>query len=223
MFVRVLSIVAISGLAAASSVQAQSIRSYVDENGVRVFTNLGTRRGGLAAPPVSTTVVQPYAAGNYSGLVAEMAGRYGLNAALVNAIIRVESDFDPWAVSDKNCKGLMQLHPDTARRFGVGDIFDPRENVEGGVKYLTFLNGEFGDNLDHVLAAYNAGEGAVRRYGGIPPYRETREYVRKIRRLVGPEASLTVSESPAARTIIKKVIETDGTVVLTNLPVAGSH
>lgn len=111
-----------------------------------------------------------------------IAGEFGLDPALVLAVIKAESDFDPYAVSPKGAMGLMQLRPETAYRMGVGDILDPRENIEGGTRYLKFLLGMFGGDLDLSLAAYNAGEGAVTRYGDIPPYEETRTYVRRVQR-----------------------------------------
>ena len=92
---------------------------------------------------------------------------------------QVESDYDPFAVSPKGCKGLMQLHPDTAHRFGVDDIFHPEDNLNGGIKYLLSLIGRFNGDLPLILAAYNAGENAVIRHQGIPPYEETVNYVKR--------------------------------------------
>ena len=156
---------------------------------------------------------------DYSAVIDEMSALYGVSSELISAVIRVESDFDRFAVSVKDCKGLMQLHPDTARRFGVKDVFDPRQNIEGGVRYLSFLLEEFELDLNLVLAAYNAGEGAVKRFDGIPPYKETQDYVRKVRsHLRGRRASVaTDSVSTRAR-----LVESDGGLVFTNLPVAGS-
>lgn len=107
------------------------------------------------------------------------ARQAGIEPLLVEAVIAAESNFDPWAVSDKGAQGLMQLMPATARRFRVSDVWDPGENIRGGVAYLKELMGIFPD-VRHVLAAYNAGERAVVEHGGIPPYRETREYVRRV-------------------------------------------
>lgn len=103
---------------------------------------------------------------------------------LVHAIIQVESAYNPYAVSPKGAEGLMQLIPSTAREMGVRNSFDSRQNIEGGVRYLRQLQNSFAD-LRHVLAAYNAGEAAVKRYGGIPPYAETQEYVYKVGRRLG--------------------------------------
>jgi len=112
--------------------------------------------------------------------VIELAPDYGLDAGLVLAVIQTESDFRPDAQSPKNAQGLMQLLPATAERFGVEDLKDPEQNLKGGMAYLQWLMARFKGDLSLVLAAYNAGEAAVERYGGIPPYPETRDYVSKI-------------------------------------------
>jgi len=110
----------------------------------------------------------------------EIAPEYDLDPALVLEVVRAESNFDPRARSDKGALGLMQLIPATARRFGVQDPFEPRQNLHGGMAYLRWLRERFRGNLRLTLAGYNAGEGVVERYGGVPPYPETREYVRRI-------------------------------------------
>ena len=114
-------------------------------------------------------------------LVEAAATAHGLDPALVAAVIRVESNWQPRAVSPKGARGLMQLMPATARRLGVTKAFDPEQNVRGGALYLSRLAERFGDlEVEKILAAYNAGEEAVETYKGIPPYRETRDYVRKV-------------------------------------------
>mgnify|MGYP003573965197 FL=1 len=113
-------------------------------------------------------------------LVRKLAPQYGLDPRLVLAVVEVESSFNPKALSPKNAQGLMQLIPKTAARFGVKDVWNPEQNLRGGMAYLRWLLEHFGGDLRLSLAAYNAGEQAVRRYGGIPPYRETRNYVRRI-------------------------------------------
>lgn len=130
----------------------------------------------------------------YGELIATTAARHGVNPELVAAVIRAESASNPRAVSRKGARGLMQLMPATAAQFGVAthELFEPERNLEAGVRYLAVLVGKL-DSLDLVLAAYNAGEGAVARHGGVPPYRETREYIARIRRFLGlepPAASL---------------------------------
>ncbi|HNY39857.1 MAG TPA: lytic transglycosylase domain-containing protein [Bryobacteraceae bacterium] len=112
-------------------------------------------------------------------IVERTAALHGVDPALVHSVIAVESGFNPLAVSPKGAQGLMQLIPATARRFGVTDSFDAKQNIEAGVKYLRYLQDMFQDDK-LALAAYNAGEGAVMKYGGVPPYRETEQYVRKV-------------------------------------------
>lgn len=116
-------------------------------------------------------------------LVRRLAPQYGVSAQLAMAVIRAESNFDPLAVSAKNAQGLMQLIPDTAVRFNVTKPFDPEQNIRGGLAYLRWLLAYFKGNVALVAAAYNAGEGAVNQYRGIPPYAETRGYVKRIREL----------------------------------------
>lgn len=115
-----------------------------------------------------------------AAVVHRLAPRYGLDPALVVEVIRAESGFNPKARSAKGALGLMQLIPSTAARFGVSDPLQPIQNLRGGMAYLSWLLGRFDGDLRLVLAGYNAGEGAVQRYGGVPPYAETRAYVRKI-------------------------------------------
>lgn len=113
-------------------------------------------------------------------LIAGLAPRYGLDPQLVRAVAAVESSFNPSAESRKGAKGVMQLMPGTARCFGVRDVGDPEQNLAGGMHYLAWLLGYYRGDLTRVLAAYNAGEKAVDRYGGVPPYPETRAYVARI-------------------------------------------
>ena len=113
-------------------------------------------------------------------IVDALAPEFGLDPELVLAIMHAESGFRVRVVSPNNAQGLMQLIPDTASRFGVKNPFDPRDNIRGGMKYLRWLMAYFGGHVPYVLAAYNAGEGAVVKHGGIPPYKETRAYVEKI-------------------------------------------
>jgi Transglycosylase SLT domain/Sel1 repeat len=113
-------------------------------------------------------------------VVATLAPRYGLDPAMVLAVIRVESGFDPKAVSPKGAQGLMQLIPATASRFGVRDPFDPLQSLQGGMAYLRWLLRRFRGDLSLALAGYNAGEGAVERFGGVPPFPETQRYIRLV-------------------------------------------
>ena len=116
----------------------------------------------------------------YHELVAAAASRYGVDAELITSVIAVESNFDPKAVSRKNARGLMQLLPETAARFGVKDVFDPAENIDAGTRYLRDLLQLYNNDLTLTLAAYNAGPDAVRKYGGVPPFEETRVYVKRV-------------------------------------------
>ena len=112
--------------------------------------------------------------------VNQIAPGYGIDPQLVMAVIQAESAFNPVALSGKNAQGLMQLIPETAERFGVKDSWNPIQNIKGGTAYLHWLLRHFDGRVDWVLAAYNAGEGAVERYKGIPPYPETQNYVKQI-------------------------------------------
>lgn len=116
----------------------------------------------------------------YDDLIHKVARKHVIDPALIKAVMHAESGFNPHAVSHKGASGLMQLMPDTAKRFGARDIFDPRDNVQAGTLFLKYLLKKFDNNHRLVLAAYNAGEGAVLRYKGIPPYAETRGYVKKV-------------------------------------------
>jgi soluble lytic murein transglycosylase-like protein len=116
--------------------------------------------------------------------VEEAARTYDLNPELIDSVIQVESNYNPYAISPKGAQGLMQLMPETARRFGVKNVFDPKDNVEGGVKYLKFLEDTFQDDR-LAIAAYNAGEKAVTKYGDVPPYKETVQYVDRVSKKVG--------------------------------------
>jgi soluble lytic murein transglycosylase-like protein len=113
--------------------------------------------------------------------VDRLAPSYGLDPVLVRSIILAESDYDPHAVSWRNARGLMQLMPETAARFGVADPFDPTQNLRGGMSYLRWLYQRFAGNLTLILAAYNAGENAVSQYGGVPPFPETQDYVARVK------------------------------------------
>ena len=126
----------------------------------------------------------------------DAASRFGVSPDLIRAVITVESAFDEFAVSSKGAKGLMQLMPATARRFGVTNPFDPQQAIMGGTDYLRYLLQLFRGNVDYAVAGYNAGENAVLRYGGIPPYRETRNYVVKINSVLG-SAPLVIANAEA--------------------------
>lgn len=142
-----------------------------------------------AIAPVQALQAPPNAPEPIVRFVNLVAPEYRLAPQLVLAVMATESNFDPWAVSPKNAQGLMQLMPDTATRFKVRQIQDPVENIRGGMAYLRWLMAYFEGDLALVLAAYNAGERAVERYQGVPPYAETRHYVRRILGTLGGQRS----------------------------------
>ena len=133
------------------------------------------------------------ASGEIARMVRDMAPRYQLDPNLVLAVVEAESGFNPKALSPKNAQGLMQLIPATAQRFGVADVWDPEQNLRGGMAYLRWLLDYFEGDVKLALAGYNAGEKAVDRHGGVPPYQETQTYVKRIMRRLGadegPESS----------------------------------
>jgi len=137
-----------------------------------------------AEAPDSETPAEdpPIIPDRYRQLVTTTATRHGVDPRVVNAVIRVESDYDSRAVSPKGARGLMQLMPATGRQYGALDLFDPKVNIDAGVRYLKKLLSRY--DLPLALAAYNAGEAAVDRFGGIPPFRETQDYVSRILRLI---------------------------------------
>jgi soluble lytic murein transglycosylase-like protein len=133
----------------------------------------------VAAAPVAAVEAVPY-----GEIIDSVAAEHGVSARLVRAVIKAESGYQERARSQKGAMGLMQLMPDTARRFAVADPYNPRQNIEGGIKYLKTLLDRF-PTVALALAAYNAGEAAVERFSGIPPYTETRDYVARILRSIG--------------------------------------
>jgi soluble lytic murein transglycosylase len=192
-----------------ASVASAEVRVVVLADGTRTVTNdggsspLSTGRLVKRAPPAELSLV-----------IQRHADATALDPRLVEAVIQVESGYNSRAVSRKGAQGLMQLMPQTARDLGVGNPFDPDENVSGGTRYLRAMLDTFG-RLELALAAYNAGPGAVARYGGIPPYRETREYVGKILRLVRGEAALVPALSFAPPTLPSLALpSSDGSVAV---------
>ncbi|HHW4685165.1 MAG TPA: lytic transglycosylase domain-containing protein [Xylella sp.] len=130
---------------------------------------------------------------SYQGEIASAARQFGVEEALVRAIIHAESSYNPLSLSSAGAQGLMQLMPATAQRFGVTDSYDPMQNIRGGVQYLAWLLKRFNGNLTLTAAGYNAGEGAVDRYGGVPPYSETQRYVERVNVLLGRYRSALMS------------------------------
>jgi soluble lytic murein transglycosylase-like protein len=163
---------------------------------------------------------------NFHDAVDRIAGRHGLSPELLHSVIQVESNYNPYAVSPKGALGIMQLIPSTARRFGVADVFDPMENIEGGARYLEYLFDVFHGDPVLAVAAYNAGENAVAKYGKVPPYAETRNYVRLVARHLEEAQKASAAklkeqkeklaaklpETKADGNHVQEVVEADGTV-----------
>jgi soluble lytic murein transglycosylase-like protein len=184
-------IVVLSGLFClffVTSPSSAGIYRYEDENGVIHFTNcprdakfkLYIRESKEDIGGRNPTFSYIRDSNQYDSLISEFSKKYQVDFALIKAIIRAESGFNPYAVSRKGAKGLMQLMPETASRVNVSNSFNPRENIEGGVRYFKYLLSLFNDDLRLSLAAYNAGENIVSEVRSIPPYRETIDYVKKV-------------------------------------------
>jgi hypothetical protein len=137
----------------------------------------------------------------YDRLIQRMSRANQVDPALVKAVMHIESGFNPHAVSDKGAQGLMQVMPETGQRYGADDLFDPVQNVRAGVMYLHDLQKQFKNNTRLVLAAYNAGENAVVRHKGIPPYDETQDYVRKVTRMHNEYIAAQKTESKVANAL----------------------
>ncbi len=135
------------------------------------------QEGPAPVPPEPAVAAKPTAAMELNEAVARIAAQNSLMPELIHSVIKVESNYNPRAVSAKGAQGMMQLIPATARRFGVSDSFDPMENIQGGAKYLKYLLDLYHNDFALALAAYNAGEGAVAKYGDVPPYKETQQYL----------------------------------------------
>ena len=155
-------------------------------------------------------------------LVQNISREHGLDPKLVDALVRVESSYDPNAVSHRGAMGLMQLMPETAKRLDVENPFDPEENIRGGVKEFARLVEQYSGNLQLALAAYNAGEGAVSRYRGVPPYNETRAYVSRILTIyTGRPYRMAGSYRPAIP--VQMVRERSGSALITNVTAAATE
>lgn len=154
------------------------VRLVVKPDGKKVIYNVGSVSDPKSGD-LKWLAKQHNRSTSYDRMIEQYADQYNVDPILVRAVIQVESDFHPNCLSNKGARGLMQLMPETAQRYGVKDIFDPEENIRGGVAYLADLLEMFSNDLPRALAAYNAGEGAVTRHGGIPPYNETMTYVKR--------------------------------------------
>ena len=188
-----------------------------ERDGVLYISSVETPRPSpaLPAPALPAAQIADRAPVPYRDLIRAAAARHGLAPELVESVIRVESNFEARAVSPKGARGLMQLMPATAAKLGVRNVFDVRQNIEGGVRHLRHLVDRYGGNLALALAAYNAGAEAVRRHGGIPPYAETRAYVTRVLRLL---QRAEPSANAEAR-VLHRYEAADGHVVYSNLPI----
>ncbi len=155
------------------------VRMVVGPDGTKTIYNVPDKKS-AAKVDLAWLAKQRNRPSSYDEAINRYATAYGVDPILVKAVILVESGYDPWAVSRKGARGLMQLMPDTAKRFKVNEIHDPEQNIRGGVQYLATLTRLFEGDLKRTLAGYNAGENAVIRHGGIPPYAETELYLRKV-------------------------------------------
>jgi soluble lytic murein transglycosylase-like protein len=207
---------AVAATASAAPARAEPFR-LTDDRGTVHLTNVPAdpRYRGLPGSPHREPAGPARAARPYESTVREAAVRHAVSPTLVDAVIRVESGYDPTAVSPKGASGLMQLMPGTAARLGVADRFDPRESIGGGVRHLRHLLDRYRGDVALALAAYNAGERAVDNHRGIPPYPETTRYVRMVLqqaglapardssqmifRYAGPDGALTYSNLPPPR------------------------
>ncbi|HWR97765.1 MAG TPA: transglycosylase SLT domain-containing protein [Candidatus Methanoperedens sp.] len=218
-------------LLALAAPAAATLYSYTDEDGITHYTNLPSdprfrKVPGSTPPPAAGGGSACLEAERYEGEITRLATDHGVDPALVKAVIKAESNYDNRAISRKGALGLMQLMPETARLRNVDNPFNPSENIEGGVRHLKYLLSTF-DDLRLVLAAYNAGENAVRKYGGVPPFPETKNYVAAVLShygrysglVAGGPAAPGAAAAAAARTAqIQSFVNEEGTRVFTNVP-----
>ncbi|MFO7559696.1 MAG: transglycosylase SLT domain-containing protein [Desulfobacterales bacterium] len=163
------------------SILHADIYKYIDSNGVLHFTNMPISSGyQLYIKETPETDSNPEVQDQYDPIIQLASEKYGIDFLLVKAMIKAESNFDPWAVSGKGAMGLMQIMPDNFNELKINDPFNPQENILGGTRYLKILMKRFDGKLPLALAAYNAGPSVVDRYRRIPPYTETENYVKRV-------------------------------------------
>lgn len=219
-----------------NSIRAQVYTYFDERKGTIIYTNVppndkGSQKGPRQLGPNNETKASPkvekqkatepavksQSSSQYDQLIAKYSERHKVDFNLIKAVIKAESNFNPRAVSRKGAKGLMQLMPGTAVRLGVQDIFDPEENIASGVRYLRYLIDLFNQDLKRSLAAYNAGEKVVQRVNGVPPYRETIDYVKKIIAMYGSDLHLYPDNRYAWNYKFYAYRSEDGVLHLTNV------
>jgi len=227
-------VIAVFVAAAAAATAYADIYQYTDEQGVVHFTNVpgasvkrpsrvhAETRAASPGSLASARTVEPRRQAGGPGLVPASyhdyintsCEKYGVDPSLVHALVKVESDYNPFALSNKGAMGLMQLMPQTATDMNVKNSFSPQDNVDGGVRYLRYLLDRYEGNLSLALAAYNSGETSVKRWGTVPPFKETKDYVKKVLAIYHGTGKTTL----APRYTIYVGHAPDGTLILTDNP-----
>jgi soluble lytic murein transglycosylase len=172
------SLILMLGLSSASA----DIYRYIDENGVMHFTNAPTSSKFKLFMRERKIFIAKLDSNQFDPIISDASKKYGLEAPLIKAVIKAESDFDPNAISHKGARGLMQIMPMNFRLLNVENPFDPHQSIDAGARYLRDMMDRYNGKLNLSLAAYNAGPGAVDRHGGVPPYQETEEYIERVMR-----------------------------------------
>lgn len=213
-------VLAVCAIALSAPAVRADILKFTDEDGVLHFTDRGVSGKHevfmRAHAPLPRSVMYDANRWRYMPLVRAAAVEHGVNAEFIACVIEAESGFNPGAISAAGARGLMQLMPSTAMRYRVDNPFDPASNILGGTRHLKSLLQKYRGSMKLALAAYNAGEDAVAKYNGIPPFRETREYVAKILQRYNKSAAL--SDGAGARKKIYRYTAGDGSILLTDTP-----